>query len=50
MSTTKPTPEVLASMTRRSFLSRAASGTAVAAMGGGLIYILNDRSRARPRP
>lgn len=43
MSTTKPTPEVLASMTRRSFLSRAASGTAVAAMGGGLVYLLNDR-------
>jgi len=43
MSNQKPTPEVLASMTRRSFLSRAASGTAVAAMGGGLIYLVNDQ-------
>ncbi len=43
MSKQKPTPEVLASMTRRSFLSRAASGTAVAAMGGGLIYLVNDQ-------
>lgn len=38
-----PTPEVQASLTRRSFIARAASGTVVAAMGGGLFYVLNDR-------
>lgn len=43
MSIHKPSPEVQAAMTRRSFIARAASGTAVAAMGGGLVYLLNDR-------
>ena len=43
MTTKQPTPEVLAAMTRRSFLQRAASGTAVAAMGGGMIYLLSDQ-------
>lgn len=37
------TPEVSAAMSRRDFLSRAASGTVVTAMGGGLLWILNDR-------
>lgn len=44
MSTARPlSPEVQAALTRRSFIQRAASGTVVAAMGGGLFYVLNDR-------
>ena len=37
------TPEVRDAMSRRDFLARAASGTVVAAMGGGMLWILNDR-------
>jgi DMSO/TMAO reductase YedYZ molybdopterin-dependent catalytic subunit len=43
MSTPKLSPEVQSSLTRRSFISRAASGTVIAAMGGGLFYALSDR-------
>ena len=43
MPTTKPSPEVQASLTRRSFITRAASGTVVAAMGGAMVYTLSDR-------
>ena len=43
MSTSKLSPEVQSSLTRRSFISRAASGTVIAAMGGGMFYALSDR-------
>ncbi len=43
MSTPKLSPEVQSSLTRRGFISRAASGTVIAAMGGGLFYALSDR-------
>ena len=43
MSTAKFSPEVQSSLTRRSFISRAASGTVIAAMGGGMFYALSDR-------
>jgi DMSO/TMAO reductase YedYZ molybdopterin-dependent catalytic subunit len=43
MSKPSSSPEVQASLSRRSFISRAASGTVVTAMGGGLLYVLNDR-------
>ena len=39
----KPSPEVQASLTRRSFIARAASGTVITAMGGSLLYTLSDR-------
>jgi DMSO/TMAO reductase YedYZ molybdopterin-dependent catalytic subunit len=42
MPTKQPTPAVADAMTRRSFISRAASGTAVAALGGGGLYVLSD--------
>ncbi len=43
MSTSKLSPEVQSSLTRRGFISRAASGTVIAAMGGGMFYALSDR-------
>jgi DMSO/TMAO reductase YedYZ molybdopterin-dependent catalytic subunit len=43
MSPSKPSPEVQSSLTRRSFISRAASGTVIAAMGGGMYYALSDQ-------
>lgn len=43
MPSSKPSPEVQASLTRRSFIARAASGTVVTAMGGGLFYTISDR-------
>ncbi len=43
MPTSKSSPEVQASLTRRSFIARAASGTVIAAMGGGMLYTLSDR-------
>ena len=39
----KPSPEVQASLTRRNFIARAASGSVITAMGGGLLYTLSDR-------
>ena len=43
MSTSKLSPEVQSSLTRRSFIGRAASGTVIAAMGGGMFYALSDQ-------
>lgn len=44
MPSTRPlSPEVRAAMSRRDFIRSAASGTVVTAMGGGLLWILNDR-------
>jgi len=42
MSRSRLSPEVQSSLTRRSFIARAASGTVLAAMGGGLCYALSD--------
>lgn len=39
----KPSPEVQASLSRRNFIVRAASGTVITAMGGSLLYTLSDR-------
>ena len=39
----KPSPEVQASLSRRNFIARAASGTVITAMGGSLLYTLSDR-------
>ncbi|WAS98242.1 molybdopterin-dependent oxidoreductase [Nannocystis punicea] len=44
MSAPRPLPPAVhAAMSRRDFLARAASGTVVAAMGGGMVWVLSDR-------
>lgn len=39
----KPSPEVQAALSRRSFIASAASGTVITVMGGSLAYTLSDR-------